>query len=219
MDKRILVIDDEDAIRKSFSLWLDNMGYQVSTAESGEEGIVAEKERPHDLILLDLKMPGMNGIEALRQLRLITEAPIYVVTAFYEEYFSELKRLQHENVDFELLRKPLDDYELQLVTSGVLEQPEGSAPEQDTPVRIVLYVTGSAVRSQIAHEAIQGVLEERLPDRHSLKIVDVLNDPAMAALNRVIATPTAAKTHPPPERRMIGDITRATAARWLGFDE
>jgi len=41
----------------------------------------------------------------------------------------------------------------------------------------------------------------------------------MAALNRVIATPTAAKTHPPPERRMIGDITRATAARWLGFDD
>lgn len=219
MGKRILVIDDEETIRKSFSLCLESMGYDVTTTESGDAGISAEKERPHDLILLDLKMPGMNGIETLRHLRLITEAPVYIVTAFHEEFLNELKRIQRDNIDFELLRKPLDNNELQLVANSILGNPKESPSGEETPIRIVLYVTGSAVQSQVALDALQRILTDRFPNRHSLEVIDVLEDPAMAVLNRVIATPTAAKTHPAPERRMIGDINWETVGKWLCVDE
>ncbi len=218
MAKRILIIDDEQSIRKSFSLWLEDMNFEVTTAESGEDGIRAERDKPHDLVLLDLKMPGMNGVETLRQLRLITEAPVYIVTAFHAAFLQELKGVRREGLEFELMRKPLDTDELQLVVSSILGDPLETSFDENTPIRIALYITGSLPRSLDAIEAVKGFLEEKVPERHSLEIVDVLKDPAMAALNRVIATPTTVKTHPPPQRRMIGDITKDAVARWLGFD-
>lgn len=217
MAKRILVIDDEESIRKSFALWLDDMGYEVKTAASGEEGIKAEQERPNDLVFLDLKMPGMDGVETLRQLRLITEAPVYIVTAFHAEFLTELKMIRREGLEFELLRKPLDTDELLLVANSILVSPQDT-PAENVPIRIALYVTGSTPRSLNAIEAVKGFLEERIPNNHSLEIIDVTKDPAMAAVNRVVATPTTVKTHPPPQRRMIGDITKEAVTKWLGFD-
>jgi CheY-like chemotaxis protein len=121
MGKRILVIDDDSGVRKAFELSLKGTGYQVDTAESGEEGIELWKNDPYDLIYLDLKMPGMNGVETLLELRNMDRTvPIYIVTAFYEEYFDELKSAREEGIDFELLRKPFSSDDIVLVTTGIL---------------------------------------------------------------------------------------------------
>ena len=78
MDKHILVIDDNEVIRKSFVLALKDTKYQVDTAESGEEGVDKERSKKYDLIFLDLKMPGMSGIEALRHIRKVNQkTPVY----------------------------------------------------------------------------------------------------------------------------------------------
>ena len=121
MGKHILVIDDNEDIRKSFVLALKNTEYQVDTARSGEEGIEKERIKGYDLIFLDLKMPVMNGTEVLRQIRKTNkETPIYIITAFYKEFFDELKIARQEGIEYELLRKPIGRNEILLVVKSVL---------------------------------------------------------------------------------------------------
>lgn len=67
--KTILIIDDTADFREIFSLKLSAAGYRVETAASGEEGIKKAGELKPDLILLDVKMPGMDGEEVLAKLR------------------------------------------------------------------------------------------------------------------------------------------------------
>ncbi len=78
---RILVIDDEGAIRDSLRMTLEYEGYEFLGAATGQEGLaLAEREAP-DLVLLDVKMPGMDGIEVLERLRNMNEAvPVIVVS-------------------------------------------------------------------------------------------------------------------------------------------
>ena len=124
MPKRILVIDDESSIRKSFQLALEDSGYAVQTVESGEKGIKAVQKDKYDLIYLDLKMPGMNGAETLRHLReILPQTPVYIITAFYEEFFDDLKIAVKEGIEFEVLRKPVSMDQISTVTKSILEGP------------------------------------------------------------------------------------------------
>src|SRR5438874_3781483 len=78
---RILVIDDESAIRDSLRMTLEYEGYEFVGAATGQEGLaLAEREAP-DLVLLDVKMPGMDGLEVLERLRNMNETlPVVVVS-------------------------------------------------------------------------------------------------------------------------------------------
>jgi len=121
MNKQILVIDDDEAIRKSFKLALDEAGYRVDTAESGETGIKRAQQAIYDMIFLDLKMPGLNGVQTLKELRKFHAAvPVYIVTAFHKEFFKDLKILTNDGIEFELLRKPIGSDEILELTDSVL---------------------------------------------------------------------------------------------------
>jgi len=123
--KRILVIDDDEGIRKLFLLSLEGKGFQIDTAESGKKGIEIMQQTKYDLIYLDLKMPGINGVETLRELRKMNkDVPVYIITAFHEEYFDQLKAAEEDGINFELLKKPFDSEQLILATKGVLDGPE-----------------------------------------------------------------------------------------------
>jgi two-component system nitrogen regulation response regulator NtrX len=78
---RILVIDDDAEIRKSFKMTLEYAGYDVMQAATGEEGVkLAEQEAP-DLVFCDIKMPGMDGLEVLQKLRHLVEVmPVVIIT-------------------------------------------------------------------------------------------------------------------------------------------
>ena len=122
MNKRILVIDDDAGVRKAFALALEDTQYMVDAAESGEKGIDMEQNNKYDLIFLDLKMPGLNGVETLRELRKITkDTPVYIVTAFYKEFFEGLKSAEEDGIDFQVLKKPIGSDEIVLVSKSVLE--------------------------------------------------------------------------------------------------
>jgi len=124
MDKRILVVDDDIAIRKSFLLALEDTGYQVEAVESGEKGIEKKKTGNYDLIFLDLKMPGLNGVETLMELRkLDREVPVYIVTAFHKEFLDQLNDAMNNGIDFEVLQKPIGGEQIVLVAKSVLEGP------------------------------------------------------------------------------------------------
>jgi len=67
-EKRVLVIDDEENIRELLKLEFSELGYQVMTANSAFNGLQTLKENRADLVILDIKMPGMDGIEALEKI-------------------------------------------------------------------------------------------------------------------------------------------------------
>ncbi len=76
----ILVVDDEPQIRRVMRTTLSSQGYVITEAKTGEEAIeMIRKERP-DLILLDVNMPGMGGLEACREIRRAFDAPIIMLT-------------------------------------------------------------------------------------------------------------------------------------------
>jgi len=124
MSKHILVIDDDEGIRKSFVLAFEDTPFEIQTAESGEKGIGMAQESNYDLIFLDLKMPGLNGVETLKELRKInSEIPIYIVTAFHQEFLEQLNQVREEQLDFELLRKPVDSDMLVAIVNASFEGP------------------------------------------------------------------------------------------------
>ena len=109
MKSRILVIDDEEMIRKLFVLALEATACQVETAESGEKGIKKAQETKFDVIFIDLSMPGLSGIETLRKLwEMGQTARVYIVTGFYDEFRDQLQHAADDGISFDLLKKPFD---------------------------------------------------------------------------------------------------------------
>lgn len=70
---RILLVDDEEAFTRNMSKLLVRRGFRVSTADSGEAAVSAVEENEFDVVVLDLKMPGMGGIEALKIIKRKTD--------------------------------------------------------------------------------------------------------------------------------------------------
>src|SRR2546430_1163218 len=82
---RVLVIDDEPQIGRMLRTQLSARGYEVEHVTSGSDGLLAAGENPPDLILLDLGLPDMDGIEVCRRLRDWTATPIIFLTVRDEE--------------------------------------------------------------------------------------------------------------------------------------
>ena len=80
---RILVIDDDDQLRKSFAKLLVEEQYTVFTAASGEEGLEQVQENTLDLVLLDMRLPGMNGMEVFKRIKTLdSKLPVIIITAY-----------------------------------------------------------------------------------------------------------------------------------------
>src|SRR5262249_31504172 len=79
----ILIVDDEEVMRDVLGSLLEDEGYQIELAKNGEEGIDKFQQRPFDLVLLDVSMPGMGGLRTLEELlKLDPEAVITMITAY-----------------------------------------------------------------------------------------------------------------------------------------
>lgn len=81
MAQHILVVDDDALMRRSTSLQLEQAGYRTSTASSAEDALALARRDPPDLVLLDIGLPGMDGLDALRQFRQQAATPIIFVSA------------------------------------------------------------------------------------------------------------------------------------------
>jgi CheY-like chemotaxis protein len=95
MAKKILVIDDEELIIKSLSRLLEKNDYEVFIAKNGEDAVVMTEEEDFDLILADIRMPGMNGIEAMKRIYEKTQEkgskriPAIFITGYADEIAEE----------------------------------------------------------------------------------------------------------------------------------
>lgn len=81
---RVLLVDDEVDFTDSIAFWLKSRGYAVMTAKNGKESIAIIKQDPPDIVFLDINMPVMSGLEALKNIRTFNkDLPIIMVTAAY----------------------------------------------------------------------------------------------------------------------------------------
>jgi CheY-like chemotaxis protein len=93
-DKTVLVIDDQVGIRTLISEVIHHLGYQVETAVSGADALSRLKSDTPDLVLLDMNMPGLSGLETLRALReMCPKLPVLMITA--DERDISLRQAEH----------------------------------------------------------------------------------------------------------------------------
>ena len=117
---RILIIDDEEAMRDSCRQVLAKNMYHVETAENGEIGLQKVRDAKPDMVLLDLKMPGLSGMEVLEQLPHIDPHLVTVVITGYATVESAVDAMKKGAYDF--LPKPFTPYELRLIVKRGLER-------------------------------------------------------------------------------------------------
>lgn len=106
---RILAIDDEEQIRRALKSILGTRSYDLELAETGEEGLTKAIDRPPDLVILDLALPGIDGIEVCRRLRAWTTAPILILSVHSGEA-EKIRALDEGGDDY--LTKPFSAGEL-----------------------------------------------------------------------------------------------------------
>ena len=84
--KKVLIVDDEKELLKALSIRLTSWGYDVLTADSGEEAISLVEKEVLDMLILDIMMPVMNGIETLKRIRGFNQKiPVLMMTAYSKE--------------------------------------------------------------------------------------------------------------------------------------
>ena len=116
---KILVVDDDHAHRNMLITLLDDWGYQMEGAQSGENAVRLCAERPFDLILMDVRMTGMSGIEALKEIRNYNPAiPILIMTA-YSNVENAVEAIKAGAYDY--LTKPLNFDDLKLTLLRALD--------------------------------------------------------------------------------------------------
>lgn len=115
MAKKILVIDDEELIIKSLSRLLEKSGYEVFVAKNGQDAIIMTEEEDFDLILADIRMPGMNGVDTIQSIyeslqnNNLKKIPIIFITGYADE---KIKRKADILKPIAYIYKPFDMVEI-----------------------------------------------------------------------------------------------------------
>ena len=151
--KRILIVDDEPNVRLVFRTALESTGYLVTEAADGSAALQQLHKVPTDLILLDLKMPGMDGMETLERLRLErSEIPVVVVTA-HGSVPDAVAAMKLGAVDF--LPKPVSPVSLRAVVASVCARAPGrpARVEMTAAARARSFIRGGYPADPLCHGA------------------------------------------------------------------
>ncbi len=119
---RILVVDDEAAMRESLTDWLMEDEYEVSQASSGEEAISMVKEKSFEVVLLDLKMPGMDGLETMKGLKEICPDTEIVMMTAYATVDTAVQAMRVGAFDY--MVKPFDPDEIEIHIQKIIAHKE-----------------------------------------------------------------------------------------------
>ena len=126
---KILVVDDEAIIVKGIRFNLENEGYEVLTGSNGKEAVEITKQNNIDLIILDLMMPQMDGLEACRSIREFSDVPIIMLTAKADD-MDKLMGFDYGADDY--ITKPFNILELKARIRALLRRTASSGRETPT---------------------------------------------------------------------------------------
>ena len=152
MKPRILVIDDEAAIRDSLKMILEYEGYDVQGAATGQDGLTLAEREPFDLVLLDIKMAGMDGLDVLQRLRVTNETLPVIMISGHATVSTAVEATKLGAFDF--IEKPLS-------TERVLVSVRNALDQQRLAQEVVAFRRTETLKHQLVGEspAIRGVLE------------------------------------------------------------
>ena len=120
MEKSILLVDDEEGIRKVLSIVLADMGFRVHTAASGVEALqIFEEEKP-PIVLTDIKMPEMDGLELLRTIKRMNPDTEVIMITGHGDMNLAIKSVKYEATDF--VTKPINDEVLEIAIKRAQER-------------------------------------------------------------------------------------------------
>lgn len=120
MVERILIVDDEQSMREWLTIALSQDGFEVESAASGEEGLKVLDRTPVDLALVDLRMPGMDGLQTLSRIRQANEAVSVVIMTAYATAETAVQALKEGAYDY--IIKPFKVDELRHLVQKALEE-------------------------------------------------------------------------------------------------
>jgi DNA-binding NtrC family response regulator len=163
--KRVLVVDDEKNQREIYMMILEDDGYQVTTAQSGEQALRFARENQFDLVLTDYKMTGMDGLTLLGELLKLDPSIIVVMMTAHGSVESVKDALRGGAFDY--LEKPIDRDQLLKVVQSALERLKriddeiiGNSEEMERVKKMILKVAGSLSTVMIRGDS--GVGKERV---------------------------------------------------------
>ena len=121
---RILVVDDEKGMCEFLHYLLEGEGYEVEEAHSGAEALDKIRDKSYQLVLADIKMPGIDGLEMLRRIREANEETVVIVMTGYSSLETAIKAIKYDASDY--LTKPFDDPDavLAAVERGLADRQE-----------------------------------------------------------------------------------------------
>ena len=147
MQKHILVVDDDDLMRRSVAFNLEQAGYRASNAANAEDALaMAHRDRP-DLVLLDIGLPGMDGLDALRGFRDQIDVPVIFVTARRRE-LDEVLGLELGAEDY--ITKP---FEMSVLLAHVKAVLRRAGPAQPAAAQNETITVGDLTIDPLAHTA------------------------------------------------------------------
>lgn len=117
---KILVVDDEKIVRESLFHWFEDEGYSVDTAEDALDALKQFDKGKYDLILLDMKMPGMSGLELLSKIKGIDKDCIVILITAFASVPTAIQALKEGAYDY--VTKPVDPDELNNLVKNAIEQ-------------------------------------------------------------------------------------------------
>ncbi len=120
--KPILIVDDEAIVRESIRDWLTDAGYQVATAESGEEALKMIEKQDFSLIVVDLRLPGMHGINVLKEVKAKRPEIKSIVITAYPTDLSAAEAKKLGAIDY--LVKPVAPDDLERVIRETVRESE-----------------------------------------------------------------------------------------------
>jgi DNA-binding NtrC family response regulator len=121
-NRTILIVDDEKIVRDSLFHWFEEEGYEVFVAEDGETALRNFEKNKYDLMLVDMKMPGMSGLDLLDKVREIDADCIFIMITAFASVPSAIKALKNGAYDY--ITKPIDPDELAHIVEKAIHQKE-----------------------------------------------------------------------------------------------
>jgi DNA-binding NtrC family response regulator len=211
--RRIMIVEDEPNVRLVFRTALESNDYTLSTAEDGEIALKLLKPGAADLVLLDLQMPGIGGMEVLRRLRESgNDVPVVIVTA-HGTIPDAVAAMKLGAVDF--LSKPVTPDALRKVVSNVLARtaaapkPTGKAKEPENPAAEALRLAKHALNRRSFDEADRALhkaidLNPRCAEAHYLVgVLHELRDERHAAYTAYRASLKADPNYEPAKMHLM----------------
>ncbi len=158
MAKHILLVDDDPLMRRSLAFNLEQAGYRASAAANAEDAVAMVRREAPDLVLLDIGLPGMDGLDALRRFKEIAGVPVIFVTARRRE-LDEVLGLELGADDY--VTKPFEVDVLLAHIKAVLRRVESTSRSQETGSKLLV---GDLSVDTVSHTvAIRGKAVELTP--------------------------------------------------------